>query len=94
MNLLSMVEWQALKSLKRLGVICVASALTLVYSFLEPNLAFGEMGSLWIGIMSFLLYQQRFNFPMLLFLSFSFQTLWLLYSLFLSYGPKPTSPFV
>lgn len=40
-------------------MICIVSAQTLVYSYLEPNWAFGEMGSLWGEIMSFLLYQQR-----------------------------------
>lgn len=34
MNLLLMVEWRALKSLKRLGMIYVANAQTLVYFFL------------------------------------------------------------
>jgi hypothetical protein len=37
MNWLLMVEWRSLKSLKGWGMICVASARILVYSFLEPS---------------------------------------------------------
>jgi hypothetical protein len=37
MNWLLMVEWQGLKLSKRWGMICIASAQILVYSYLEPN---------------------------------------------------------